>query len=82
MARGREAMVTHYSFASGEGATKRGALIELVREVKELMQHGWQPLGAPFYLEREYHRDGSMDVFCQALVKTTQSTPIATQSET
>lgn len=70
--------IVNYSFSSGESYTKRGALIELVRAVKEAMQYGWQPLGAPFYLDREYRSehdaDGRMtsvyeEVYCQAIVR-------------
>lgn len=65
-------MIDNYSIISGESYSKRGALIELVREVRALVEYGWQPLGAPFYLDHECHRDGSMHVFCQAIVKSSE----------
>lgn len=63
-------IITDYSFATGESFSRRGAMVELVQEVRELMQHDWQPLGAPFFLERTHHGGVSLEVFCQVLVKT------------
>lgn len=59
----------NYSFAEGRSSSKRGALIELVVEVKELMGHGWQPLGAPIYCGTQTAMGMTDYVFFQAIVK-------------
>lgn len=65
-------MIVDYSLAFGEGSTRREALIDLQQKVEERMKYGWQPLGAPFHVDREYHFGGSLDVYCQALAKTAE----------
>lgn len=70
-------MIINYSIASSESFTKHGALAQLVSEVRQLMEHGWQPLGAPLYLGTETVKGRTDHVFCQAIVKTAESATIA-----
>ena len=65
-------MITNYSFVMGESFSAHGALVELTKEVRSVMEHGWQPLGAPLDLGTETHRGATNRVFCQAIVKTTE----------
>lgn len=65
-------MITNYSIVSGEELSVRGAWVELIKEVRECMLHGWQPLGAPFYCGTETIRGTTCHVFCQALVKSNE----------
>lgn len=66
-------MITNYSIVSGEELSVRGAWMKLIVEVREVMQHGWQPLGAPFYCGTETIKGTTMHVFCQAVVKSNES---------
>lgn len=70
-----------YMIINGSDTRLYTAQAALEKRVREYMARGWTPLGGVVYVGTVNEEEFLCYVFCQALVRTAETAPIATDSE-